>query len=556
MTSLIDSLSTHFLLHDVIVDLPGRDSIRDFLAKDGDVIRVYESDAIDTIVQDQSDVSTMTGPSGSTLSRTYTISVPVTSGPLYVKKAIDNATHRKVVSVVRDDGKILPLDNAWLYMYRGSGDLPWEHYLCLFDVNGGGTYTIVVGDVSGTLSPPVLGAIPNPVLGKVGEPIEFLVQASDPNGRVQSMDATPLPANAAYHSIVNGALGESTFSWTPQSGQEGIYHVDFSVSDGLLSDTRDITFLIGDENQDTNRSLRLERFIVSRDPSVVGSGTGVFTYVDGTPAPTGLRVQCLVAPINQLQIQPWLQYNSPLYPPPSTNGMERAIVTGETAAGYFIPTPCREYEADTVRIGIDDAVTRSYDTGMPGFVSAYIHATNDAYCGWLRTFSATAITNAAYYGDTCATNTELKTPDQVNCNWTPRNPCMSLVNPAYAIPFIVPPVGGGGVTGRVAAVEGGSANTLAAEQLQIEYRYAGDVDWVVLTTNLTATGEFSAFIAAPTYPTNVQVRARVMDIYTPRPGFPASRTYDVEIIPEPWSALYGLFMLLWIQLRRIHHSRK
>src|SRR5262249_31310527 len=36
LTSLIDSVNTHFLVHDVRVDLPGRDSVRDFLALDGD----------------------------------------------------------------------------------------------------------------------------------------------------------------------------------------------------------------------------------------------------------------------------------------------------------------------------------------------------------------------------------------------------------------------------------------------------------------------------------------------------------------------------------------
>ncbi len=43
VTSLIDAVNTHFLVRDVLVDLPGRDGVRDFLALDGGGLRVYES---------------------------------------------------------------------------------------------------------------------------------------------------------------------------------------------------------------------------------------------------------------------------------------------------------------------------------------------------------------------------------------------------------------------------------------------------------------------------------------------------------------------------------
>ena len=54
LTSLIEDIYTHFLIRDVLVDLPGRDGIRDFLAKDGGVYRIYESDSADTEVLDRS----------------------------------------------------------------------------------------------------------------------------------------------------------------------------------------------------------------------------------------------------------------------------------------------------------------------------------------------------------------------------------------------------------------------------------------------------------------------------------------------------------------------
>jgi hypothetical protein len=40
LTSILQATSAHFLIRDVIVDLPGRDAVRDFRAQDGDAIRV------------------------------------------------------------------------------------------------------------------------------------------------------------------------------------------------------------------------------------------------------------------------------------------------------------------------------------------------------------------------------------------------------------------------------------------------------------------------------------------------------------------------------------
>src|SRR5690554_2323688 len=65
LTSLIDGEpGAHLLVQDVLVDLPGRDGVRDFLARDGDILRVYESNGIDTVVTDHSDAATLSGVPG------------------------------------------------------------------------------------------------------------------------------------------------------------------------------------------------------------------------------------------------------------------------------------------------------------------------------------------------------------------------------------------------------------------------------------------------------------------------------------------------------------
>ncbi len=54
LTSLVAGVETHTLVRDVRVDLPGRDAVVDFLARDGDVHRVYESEGADSLVHDHS----------------------------------------------------------------------------------------------------------------------------------------------------------------------------------------------------------------------------------------------------------------------------------------------------------------------------------------------------------------------------------------------------------------------------------------------------------------------------------------------------------------------
>ena len=80
LTSLLEAVNTHFLVQDVMVDLPGRDNIRDFLARDAGGYTVYESDSLDTSVLDQSASSSLQYSGQSGLDALYTLSTPVTAG--------------------------------------------------------------------------------------------------------------------------------------------------------------------------------------------------------------------------------------------------------------------------------------------------------------------------------------------------------------------------------------------------------------------------------------------------------------------------------------------
>lgn len=151
LTSLIKAVNTHQLVQDVRVDLPGRDKVRDFLALDGDIYRVYESDGVDTEVSDQSR-SAQFVPSGATASLQFN---PVANGMAYVRVPDPFKGARLPQQVIRSDGYVVPGENVWLSRERNE-DLSWSHYLNLFDVNTTGRYTI--GLVAGQAQASIAGA--------------------------------------------------------------------------------------------------------------------------------------------------------------------------------------------------------------------------------------------------------------------------------------------------------------------------------------------------------------------------------------------------------------
>jgi hypothetical protein len=245
LTSLLDAVHTHFLVHDVLVDLPGRDSIRDFLAKDGGVYRVYESESTDTDVWDQSSFSTLqpTGQAGS-----YTLTTPVTAGFMYLQLPDPFSGNKMIKEVMRSDGKFIKPENAWLSKTRKE-DHTWQYFIHLFDVNTTNSYTVVFEDPAAAPDAPVLQFIPDRS-GAEGQQLSFIVEASDPDGTIPSLSATPLPALATF---VDQGNGTGIFDWTPAVGQAGQYKITFTASDGRLKDFQRVTLTIfsgGDSDGD------------------------------------------------------------------------------------------------------------------------------------------------------------------------------------------------------------------------------------------------------------------------------------------------------------------
>jgi hypothetical protein len=234
LTSLIpqDGIKTHLLVRDVKVDLPGRDNVRDFLAKDGDVLRTYESEGLDTAVVDQSLHASLAAAGVSGGDTLYALTAPPTAGLLYVQVPDPQNGKKAIGKVTRSDGKALLAENAWLSKTRNA-DNTWKHFINVFDVNSTGVYTLGMVVPPSESKPPVIEEIParETVERKA---ISFVVAASDPDGTIPTLSATSLPVGATF---VDSGQGTGLFEWTPAVGQAGQYSVAFVASDGALKAT-------------------------------------------------------------------------------------------------------------------------------------------------------------------------------------------------------------------------------------------------------------------------------------------------------------------------------
>jgi hypothetical protein len=243
LTSLIQATNTHFLEKDVLVDLPGRDEIRDFLAKDNDILRVYESHGLDTQVNDHSDDAMLQLQNQSL----FKITAPVTAGFLYLKLPDPLAGTKAIKQIVRSDGKVLSLDNVWLSKSRRENN-EWEYFIKLFDSNSTGQYQITLETATQGPQAPVLQFIPDRTTPE-NQQISFLVKASDPNGTIPTLSATNLPSGARF--IVQNE-GEAFFDWTPVKGQAGSYDITFTASDGTLETSQTARIIVYSNAEDSD----------------------------------------------------------------------------------------------------------------------------------------------------------------------------------------------------------------------------------------------------------------------------------------------------------------
>lgn len=239
LTSLLQAANTHTLLRDVRVDLPGRDSVRDFLAQDIDAIRVYESDTSDSIVTDRSAVAVFTAVSAVGDIARYSLSFPPTAGFVFVKLTDPFGGSKQAGPILRSDGKVLPPENVWFSKTRDAVTKQWSYFVNFFDVNTTGLYTAEFQPPPAGARAPVLQFIPDRNVVE-GRNISFIVEASSPDNKPVTIGASPLPAGASFtrqSSPSQAVPATYVFDWTPSVGQAGTYPIAYTATDGVLSTT-------------------------------------------------------------------------------------------------------------------------------------------------------------------------------------------------------------------------------------------------------------------------------------------------------------------------------
>ncbi len=252
LTSLIRAANSHLLVRDVVADLPGRDEARDFLARQTNgALYLYESDAVESVVSNVSDRATVKALGETNRMETLVLTVAPAAGALYAQVPFPTLPTREILRVVRKvDGKVMNLANVWQFRERRKDDKRlWNDYLALFDMSGGGDYEIITG-ISETQrnDAPVLQRVGRKVVCE-GESMNFVVQATDPNGTTPLLSAIGLPDAAGFEDCTNGT---GRFSWSTQIGDYGVHPVRFVASDGQYTDSEIVKIYVGHVGEPLN----------------------------------------------------------------------------------------------------------------------------------------------------------------------------------------------------------------------------------------------------------------------------------------------------------------
>jgi len=310
LTSILQATNPHFLIRDVRVDLPGRDAVRDFLAYDGDVIRVYESDSTDTEVTDRSSQAVLTAGSNAGGTVSYRLSFPATAGFVYVQRP-DPFNGQKVLGqMVRSDGKVMGAENLWLSKTRNEQNKQVDYWVNFFDVNSTGLYDARFETPLAASRPPVIQSIPNRTTQEQKQ-VSFLVESSSPDGKPVTLSATPLPTGAKLTPQAADpqapGVARAIFDWTPARSTAGDYLIVYSASDGALNASKSASITVeasavdvappaaGNDSATTRKSVNITVAVLANDSLAAGASSFNPAAIDLDTSTTAMDTTRIVA---------------------------------------------------------------------------------------------------------------------------------------------------------------------------------------------------------------------------------------------------------------------
>ena len=277
LTSIIpaNDIPCRRLLGRVVVDLPGRDPIPDFLACSDlagavseDNVTLHESDSADSAVA----VHCVTEETGATLAPAedgHTLFLPVDQPLVYVRvpSPIEAGL---LVRAVRSDGKVLPAQNCWISRTKDAR-LAWVHTLNLFDTDKrpDQSYALTYSNPPQQNRAPRLTIVGGRTFPAVpGRPLYIDLSAQDPDGTIPALSIALLPDGATFTDHGNG---RGYLSWTPAAGLEGSYAVQFKASDGALADLKSATVIVRPAGTDGYAGWSAQFWPGAADPAVSGA---------------------------------------------------------------------------------------------------------------------------------------------------------------------------------------------------------------------------------------------------------------------------------------------
>ncbi len=98
------------------------------------------------------------------------------------------------------------------------------------------TEVVQITVTTGSNQAPVLDAIGSKIVTE-GIQLQFRVHATDPDGTIPQLSASPLPRGAVFVDSGNGA---GSFTWIPDYAQAGLYNVKFTANDGKAKDEENV----------------------------------------------------------------------------------------------------------------------------------------------------------------------------------------------------------------------------------------------------------------------------------------------------------------------------
>lgn len=246
LTSLLQDAHENFLVRDVLMDLSGRDSLRDFLAYSNTrELYVYESEPTGLNEVTCTNCKKVTAVENAVItsqdsSRSHFDFEPV-GGLTYARGADPFNGNKVLTKVVRKNGSVVHPQNAWLSKKRASDKINFEYFVNIFDNSSSGSYTLYWGgNVVDIPQPPVIQFMPDVVTFEGGN-VGFLVRATDPNNTLPTINPVQLPAGASFNS---SAVNQGIFNWMPAIGQAGNYTVTFIATDGELTTERSVNIVV------------------------------------------------------------------------------------------------------------------------------------------------------------------------------------------------------------------------------------------------------------------------------------------------------------------------